>query len=161
MGDVVIEGYATSTLKDVTFENVHIKGGNSMRWAYSDGDVTFKNCVLEATSVYSVHFDGMKGNVLFEDCEIIGWTAMAGGAGHVTFDNCSIKDNGYYGLVRSYGDVDFIDCTFDVSGANTTDSYPEGLQAVDCTFELVNCTNVNGALEDLFNTGNGGVYNVQ
>ncbi len=60
-----------------------------------------------------------------------------------------------------HGDVDFIDCTFDVKGANYSDGYPEGLQAINCTFELENCTNVNGALEDLFSTGYGGVYNVK
>lgn len=166
MGDVMIEGMLTSTLQDVTFEGIKFSASNSMRWAYPKGEVVFKNCEFDGYGVYAIHFDTTNGNILFEDCDIKGWVAMGTGTGHVTFDGCTLIGNGSYGLIRSYVDTDIKDTTFDVSAVNTTDVYQDGMHAIGCTFEVTNCTNVNGTMEELVNVskndaGIDGVINIK
>ena len=117
---------------------------------------------FEGTSIYAIHYDGTTGaNITYKNCTIIGWAAITGGHNSLTFDGCKIYGNGTYGLIRVYGDTTIKNCTFDVADVNTTDAYQDGIHAVGCTITVENCTNVNGAIEDIFNTSNSGVINKQ
>lgn len=156
-GDVVFEGTLTNTLKDVEVKNVTFKGNNAQRWAYAKGDLVFEDCTFDADSVYAIHFDGTSGaDIVYKNCDITGWVAIAGGHNSLTFDGCTINGNGTYGVIRTYSDATIKNCTFDVDNVNTTDVYQDGIHAVGCTITVENCTNVNGNIEDLFNVSNAG-----
>ena len=151
---VLFEGTLTSTLEDLTLKNIHIRGGNAQRWAYAKGDLTFVNVIFEATSVYALHFDGITEgtNLLYEDCTIIGWAAMGGNPESCKFIGCTIKDNGTYGVIRTYFDTTIEECIFDVNGANPNDNFQDGIHAVEGAYVIVNgCTNVNGTMKDIVN----------
>lgn len=155
---VVSTATLSGTLNNATVQNVHIKAGNAQRWAYSKGNLVFEDCTFEATSVYAIHYDGLNGaNITYKNCTIIGWAAIGSGAAHVTFDGCKIYGNGRYGLIRLYSPSTIKNCVFDVSAVNTTDVYQDGIHAVDCVINVENVTNVNGAVEELFNTSGTGV----
>ena len=160
--DVVFNATLKGTLNNTTIKNVHIKNGNAQRWAYSRGTLVFEDCTFEATSVYAIHYDGLNGaNITYKNCKIIGWVAIGRGAEHITFDGCEIYGNGYYGVIRLYSPGTIKNCTFDVSAVNTTDVYQDGIHAVDCTITVENVTNVNGAVEDLFNISGTGKIEIQ
>ncbi len=127
-GEVLLEGTLSGTLEDITLKNLHIRGGNAQRWAYAKGDLLFENVTFEATSVYALHFDGIAEgtNLTYKDCTIIGWAAMGGSPASCVFEGCTIKDNGTYGVIRTYFDATIKDCTFDVDNANTEDVYEDG-----------------------------------
>ena len=151
---VLFEGTLTGTLEDLTLKNIHIRGGNAQRWAYAKGDLKFVNVIFEATSVYALHFDGITEgtNLLYDHCTIIGWAAMGGTPESCKFIGCTIKDNGTYGVIRTYFDTTIEGCTFDVDGANPNDNFQDGIHAVDGAYVIVNgCTNVNGTMEDIVN----------
>jgi hypothetical protein len=146
-------------MNNVTVQNVTIKGSNAQRYAYAKGDVVFENCTFEGTGVYAIHYDGTTGaNILYKNCKIVGWVAIAGGHNSLTFDGCEIYGNGAYGVIRTYGDATVKNCTFDVKNVNTNDGYQDGLHAVGCTITVENCKNVNGDVTDLFNTSSGGKF---
>ena len=151
---VLFEGTLSGALEDLTMKNIHIKGADAQRWAYAKGDLVFENVTFEATSVYALHFDGITEGttLLYKDCTIIGWAAMGGSPASCVFDGCTIKDNGRYGVIRTYFDTTIENCTFNVANANLTDIYQDGIHAVGGA-ELVvdNCTNENGDMEDLVN----------
>ena len=156
-GNVEFTNTLSGTLNNTTIKNVHIKAGNAQRWAYSRGDVVFENCTFEATSIYAIHYDGLNGaTITYKDCTIIGWAAIGSGATHVTFDGCTFKGNGTYGLIRLYSEGTIKNCTFDVADVNTNDIYQDGIHAVDCTITVENITNVNGEVDDLFNVSGTG-----
>lgn len=145
-----------------TFKNCTFTGKNALRYGYAGDTVVFEDCIITATSVYAVHFDGLTGkDITFKNCKITGWTAISGGANSLTFDGCEIYGNGTYGLIRSYSDATIKNCTFDVSKVNTKDGYQDGIHAVDSTITVENCTNVNGETKALFNVSNSGeiLYN--
>ena len=153
---VLLEGTLSGTLENLTLKNLHIKGGNAQRWAYAKGDLVFENVTFEATSVYALHFDGISAGttLLYKDCTIIGWAAMGGSPASCTFEGCTIKGNGTYGVVRTYFDTTFTNCTFDVDNVNTSDIYQDGIHAVSgATVTANGCTNVNGGMADLVNVG--------
>ena len=152
-GDVLLEGTIGGTLENLTLKNLHIKGGNAQRWAYAKGNLTFENVTFEATSVYALHFDGITAgaNLLYKDCTIIGWAAMSGSPASCVFDGCTIKDNGTYGVIRTYFDAEIKNCTFDVDEANTADVYQDGIHAVGATVKVNNCKNENGDIKDILN----------
>ena len=155
VGSVLFEGTLTGTLENLTLKNIHIKGGNAQRWAYGKGELVFENVTFEATSVYALHFDGIvEGTtILYKDCTIIGWAAMSGSPESVTFDGCTIKGNGSYGLIRTYFDATIKNCTFDVANVNTEDVYQDGIHAVnDAVVTVENCTNLNGEMKDIIET---------
>ena len=155
VGSVLFEGTLTGTLKNLTLKNIHIKGGNAQRWAYAEGELVFENVTFEATSVYALHFDGIvEGTtILYKDCTIIGWAAMSGSPASVTFDGCTIKGNGTYGLIRTYFNATIKNCTFDVSNVNTEDVYQDGIHAVnDAVVTVENCTNLNGEMKAIIET---------
>ena len=155
-GNVLFEGTLTNTLENLTMKNIYIKGGNAQRWAYAKGNLVFENVTFEATSVYALHFDGITegATLTYKDCTIIGWAAMSGSPASCTFDGCTFKGNGTYGLIRTYFDATIENCTFDVANVNTTDIYQDGIHAVDgATVTVNNCTNVNGNMKNVVNVG--------
>ena len=155
-GDVMFEGTLTGTLENLTLKNIHIKGGNAQRWAYAKGDLVFENVTFEATSVYALHFDGITegATLTYTDCTIIGWAAMSGSPASATFEGCTFKGNGTYGVIRVYFDATIENCTFDVANVNTNDSYEDGIHAVSGAVVTVeNCTNANGTMLNLVNVG--------
>ncbi len=155
--NVVIKGTLTSSLKNVTVKNVTFESGNAQRWAYASGNLTFEDCTFNGTSVYAIHYDGTtNADILYKNCEITGWVAIAGGHKSLTFDGCTINGNGAYGVIRTYDNATIKNCTFDVENVNKTDVYQDGIHAVDCTITVENCTNVNGNIEDLFNVSGTG-----
>lgn len=162
-GDVMFEGTLTGTLENLTMKNIHIKGGNAQRWAYAKGNLVFENVTFEATSVYALHFDGIAEgtNLTYKNCTIIGWAAMGGSPASCVFEGCTIKDNGTYGVIRTYFDAEIKDCTFDVANANTEDIYKDGIHAVDGAKVVVdNCTNANGDMKAIVNVGGSSVITV-
>ena len=135
----------TLTIANAKFENNGASYGNKV-----DGTVVFENCTFDA-DVYSIHFDGGKGKVVFNNCTLVGWCSF--GSVEVEMNNCTIKGNGKYALVRCYKDATLTNCTFDLSNADTTDKYAD---RIDCgsanptnTITLVGCTNVNGEMKDI------------
>ena len=162
-GNVLFEGTLSGTLENLTMKNIHIKGGNAQRWAYAKGNLLFENVTFEATSVYALHFDGITEgtNLTYKNCTIIGWAALGGSPASCVFDGCTIKDNGAYGVIRTYFDTTIENCTFDVANANTTDVYEDGIHAVEGANVVVdNCTNVNGEMKDLVNVSGASVVSV-
>ena len=153
-GNVLFEGTLSGTLENLTLKNLHIKGANAQRWAYAKGDLVFENVTFEATSIYALHFDGITegATLLYKDCTIIGWAAMSGSPASCVFDGCTIKDNGTYGVIRTYFDATIENCTFDVANANPNDVYQDGIHAVGGAEIVVNdCTNANGDMKDIVN----------
>ena len=151
---VILEGTLTGTLENLTMKNIHIKGANAQRWAYAKGNLLFENVTFEATSVYALHFDGITAgtNLTYKNCTIIGWAALGGSPASCTFEGCTIKGNGTYGLIRTYFNTTIQNCKFDVANVNTTDVYQDGIHAVDGAIVTVNsCTNVNGNMNDVVN----------
>ena len=164
-GEVVFEGTLTGTLENLTMKNIHIKGANAQRWAYAKGNLVFENVIFEATSVYALHFDGIAEgtNLTYKNCTIIGWAAMGGSPESCVFEGCTIKDNGTYGVIRTYFDAEIKNCTFDVANVNTNDAYQDGIHAVDGAEVVVDgCTNANenGTMKDLVNISGSSVITV-
>ncbi|MBR2041641.1 MAG: right-handed parallel beta-helix repeat-containing protein, partial [Oscillospiraceae bacterium] len=152
--NVVLEGYLSGTLENLTLKNLYIKGANAQRWAYAKGDLRFENVTFHATGVYALHFDGITegATLLYKDCTIIGWAAMSGSPASCEFNGCTFKDNGTYGVIRTYFDATIENCTFDVDDANPNDVYQDGIHAVDgAEVTVTNCINANGDMEDLLN----------
>ena len=158
-GAVMTGGALSNTIKNVTVKDVVFEGETAQRWAYAGGSVVFENCTFDASSVYAIHYDGTAGaDIVYKNCTIIGWAAIGGTPKSLTFENCTIYGNGAYGCVRVYGDASFKDCTFDVSNVYATDGFQDGIHAVDCTVTVENCTNVNGAIEDICHTSGTGAF---
>ena len=166
---VLLEGTLSGTLENVTLKNLHIKGGNAQRWAYAKGDLYFENVTFEATSVYAIHFDGITegANLLYKNCTIIGWAAMSGSPVSCIFENCTIKDNGTYGVIRTYFDATIENCTFDIRNANPDDVYQDGIHAVSGADLVVDgCTNIigdngeTGDMKDIVNVSGSSTVNV-
>ena len=154
-------GTAADQTINGTFKNCVFEGKNALRWCYAGETVVFENCVFNASSVYAIHFDGTTGkDITFKNCDITGWVAIAGGQKSLTFDGCTINGNGTYGVIRVYGDATIKDCTFDVDNVNTTDVYQDGIHAVGCTVDVINCKNANGDIKDLFNISDQGTINL-
>ena len=161
--NVLFEGTLSGTLENLTLKNLHIKGANAQRWAYAKGDLVFENVTFEATSVYALHFDGITegATLLYKDCTIIGWAAMSGSPASCVFDGCTFKDNGTYGVIRTYFDATIENCTFDVANANPDDVYQDGIHAVGGAEIVVNdCTNANGDMKDIVNVSDTSVVSV-
>jgi len=145
-------GSASNGTINGTFKNCTFEGSNAMRWAYAGKTVVFENCVFNATGVYAIHFDGTTDmDILFKNCKITGWVAIAGGQKSLVFDGCEIYGNGAYGVIRAYGDATIKNCTFDVADVNTADVFQDGIHAVGNTIKVENCTNVNGDMADIIN----------
>ena len=115
-----------------------------------DGTVIFENCTFDG-DVYSIHFDGGTGKVVFNNCILTGWCSFE--SVEVEMNNCNISGNGKYALIRCYKNATFTNCTFDLSDCDRTDKYAD---RIDCgsanptnTITLIGCTNVNGEMADI------------
>ena len=131
----------------VTIRNANVWGksyGNGV-----NGTVIFEGCTFNTSGAYSIHFDNGSGDVIFKNCHLYGWNSFGSSLNSVTFENCSLHGNGNYALIRSYVDLTLTDCTIDVSNANHTDVYSEGVETVnDATLTMTNtkyeASNTNG-----------------
>ena len=131
----------------VTIRNAEVSGksyGNGV-----DGTVIFDGCTFNNSGAYSIHFDSGSGDVIFKNCHLYGWNSFGSSLNSVTFENCSLHGNGTYALIRSYVTLTLTDCTIDVSNANHTDGYSEGVETVnDATLTMTNtkyeASNANG-----------------
>ena len=135
----------TLTIMNADFSNNGACYGNKV-----DGTVIFENCTFNA-DVYSIHFDGGNGKVIFNNCTLVGWCSF--GSVEVEMNNCNISGNGKYALIRCYKNATLTNCTFDLSNADRTDGYAD---RIDCgsanptnTITLIGCTNVNGTMADI------------
>jgi len=99
---------------------------------------------------------GVNSIMPYKDCTIIGWAAMGGSPASCVFDGCTIKDNGTYGVIRTYFNAEIKDCTFDVDGANPNDAYQDGIHSVGATIQVKECTNVNGDMKDIIDVSSEG-----
>lgn len=140
-------GTAVDQTINGVFKECTFTGVNAARWCYSGETVVFEDCVFDG-STYGVHFDGGANEVLFRNCTISGFNALAGTIKMTTFEGCTFKSNGKSGYngANLWGAAKMIGCefTFDGSAAN------EWIDCIDATktYELTNCT-VNGvALTD-------------
>ena len=131
----------------VTIRNANVSGksyGNGV-----NGTVIFEGCTFNNSGAYSIHFDNGSGDVIFKNCHLYGWNSFGSSLNSVTFENCTLEGNGSYALIRSYVTLTLTNCTIDVSNANHTDVYPEGVEAVnDATLTMTNtkyeASNANG-----------------
>ena len=135
-------GTAVDQTINGSFKGCKFEGSNAARWCYSGETVVFEDCEFSG-SVYGVHFDGGANDVIFRNCTISGFNALAGEITMVTFEGCTFKGNGKSGYngANLWGSAKMVNCefTFDGSTAN---------EWIDCigagnTYEFVNCT-VNG-----------------
>ena len=147
-------GTAVNETINGTFKNCTFEGTNGVRWAYAGETVVFEDCVFSG-STYGVHFDGGANDVIFRNCTISGFNALAGAIEMVTFEGCTFKSNGKSGYngANLWGSAKMVDCEFTFDGSC-------GNEWIDCigadkAYEFVNCT-VNGAA---FNESNFADYN--
>jgi len=143
-------GIAVTQTISGTFKDCVFEGSEALRWCYSNaGDtVVFENCVIK-TDFRGVHFDNMKGNVIFKNCEINGFNAI-GGEGTVTFENCTFgNDKSYYNGLNMYSNINLIDCTFNYLSGKTNFIDMEGTGK---TLTITNCkATLDGVETDIAN----------
>ena len=133
-GDTSASGTINGNFKDCTFTG----GAEGVRWCYTTAGktVVFENCVFEAT-LRGIHFDSMDGDVIFRNCVINGFNAY-GGTGTATFENCTFgNDQSRYNGLNIYANTVLKDCTFNyISGkTNFID-----MEANGKTLTIINCT---------------------
>ncbi|MBO7284298.1 MAG: hypothetical protein J6U71_04465, partial [Bacteroidales bacterium] len=101
-----------------TFKNCEFIGAEALRWCYSEQGkpVVFEDCVIK-TDFRGFHFDDMKGDVTFKNCEIAGFNAY-GGQGTIKFEGCTFtNDESSYNGLNIYANTIVEDCSFEfVSG---------------------------------------------
>jgi len=130
-------GTAVTQTVSGTFKDCVFEGSEALRWCYSNAGetVVFENCVIK-TDFRGVHFDNMKGDVIFKNCEINGFNAI-GGAGTVTFENCTFgNDKSSYNGLNMYSNINLINCTFNYVSGKTNFIDMEGTGK---TLAITNC----------------------
>lgn len=144
------DGQAVSGTIDGTFKNCVFEGSEALRWCYTDADdeAVFENCVIE-TDFRGFHFDDMKGNVIFKNCEINGFNAYSG-TGKMTFIDCTFgSDESAYTGLNIYSDTELINCTFNYTSGHTNFIDMEGTGK---TLTITNCTaTLDGAAANVVN----------
>ena len=114
----------------VTIRNANVNDqsyGNAV-----NGTVIFEDCIFNNPSgAYSIHFDAGSGDVIFKNCDLYGWNSFGSTLNSVSFENCTLKGNGKYALIRSYVALTMKNCTINTSKADHTDAYSEGVEAVN------------------------------
>ena len=135
-------GSAVDQTINGSFKGCKFEGSNASRWCYAGETVVFEDCEFSG-SVYGVHFDGGANDVIFRNCTISGFNALAGEITMVTFEGCTFKGNGKSGYngANLWGSAKMVNCEFTFDGTT-------GNEWIDCigasnTYEFVNCT-VNG-----------------
>ena len=139
----------------ITISNANVSGksyGNGV-----DGTVIFENCTFTNTGAYSIHFDNGSGDVIFKNCTLYGWNSFGSTLNSVSFYDSALYGNGKYALIRSYVDLYLENCTYDISNADHTDAYTEGIEAVNgAELEMVNCSKVLASAEAFIGATEGG-----
>ena len=114
----------------VTIRNANVNDqsyGNAV-----NGTVIFENCVFNnPNGAYSIHFDDGSGDVIFKNCDLYGWNSFGSSLNSVSFENCTLNGNGMYALIRSYVDLTMKNCTINISDADHTDAYGEGVHVTN------------------------------
>ena len=135
-------GTAVDQTINGSFKGCKFEGSNAARWCYAGETVVFEDCEFSG-SVYGVHFDGGANDVIFRNCTLSGFNALAGEVSMVTFEGCTFKGNGKSGYngANLWGSAKMVNCEFTFDGTT-------GNEWIDCigagnTYEFVNCT-VNG-----------------
>ena len=138
-----ITGYINA--KNVLIENCYVEGQRAFRNCYTTGLVTFKDSTLIGT-VYGIHFDGSAGGeIVIDNCTIVGWTSFARTIKKVTMTETKFEE-GNYNYVRFYQEEVVIeDCTFNEEMAIDISN---DVQNADVTVN--NSTFAGGTIEDLF-----------
>ena len=97
--------------KNVTIDGCSLVGSNGLYQSYTSGLVTFKNSYIKG-GTYGIHFDGNAGgNIVIENCTVIGWTSFAGTIENVAISGTTFAE-GNYNQLRFYQNAQFTDCTF-------------------------------------------------
>ena len=97
--------------KDVVVDGCKVVGNNGFRSCYTSGTVTFKNSYIKG-GTYGIHFDGNAGgNIVIENCTVIGWTSFAGTIENVAISGTTFAE-GNYNQLRLYQNATITDCTF-------------------------------------------------
>ncbi len=139
----------------ITISNANVSGksyGNGV-----DGTVIFENCTFTNTGAYSIHFDNGAGDVIFKNCTLYGWNSFGSSLNSVSLYDSALYGNGTYALIRSYVDLYLENCTYDISKADHTDAYSEGIEAVSgAKLEMVNCFEVLSSAEAFIGATEGG-----
>ena len=120
------------------FKNCTFTGSEALRWCYSEAGKTtvFENCVIK-TDFRGFHYDGMKGDVIFRNCEINGFNAYSGD-GTVTFEGCTFGcDKSRYNGLNIYSNTNIVNCTFNYVSGKTNFIDMEGTGK---TLTITNCT---------------------
>ena len=96
-----------------------------MSWMYIN-NATFTNCTFNSTGA-AVHYDEIKGDVVFNDCTFTAGKVQLGAGGTVTFNNCEFADTASTNIwsdngIRVYSPAEFNGCEFNnrvvLAGAN-------------------------------------------
>ncbi len=96
-----------------------------MNWMYIN-NATFTNCTFNSTGA-AVHYDEIKGSVVFNNCTFTAGKVQLGAGGAVTFNNCEFADTASTNIwsdngIRVYSPAEFNDCEFNnrvvLAGAN-------------------------------------------
>jgi len=131
-------GQAVSGTVAGTYKNCVFEGNETLRWCYTEAGETlvFENCVFK-TDFRGIHFDGMDGNVIFKNCVINGFNAYSG-SGTMTFEGCTFgyDDSSYNGL-NIYSNTVLINCTFNYVSGKTNFIDMEGTGK---TLTITGCT---------------------
>ncbi len=140
-----VSGTINGTLKDCVFDS-----GEALRWCYTNEGTTtvFENCEVK-TNFRGIHFDDMKGDIIFKNCKINGFNAF-GGTGTVTFENCTFDhDASSYNGLNLYVNTIIKSSTF-VFKSGKTDFVD--LEAEGLTLTITNCTaTLDGTATDIAN----------
>ena len=120
--------------KNVTIDGCSLVGSNGLYQSYTSGTVTFKNSYIKG-GTYGIHFDGNAGgNIVIENCTVIGWTSFAG-----TIENVAISgttfDEGNYNQLRLYQNAQLTDCTFNEKMNIDWGSSNKTAEFTDCSVE--------------------------
>ena len=165
MGNTINLNYGLNTTAvpagtTVTIANANVSGksyGNGV-----NGTILFENCTFTNTGAYSIHFDNGTGDIIFNDCVLEGWCSFGSTINSVTMNDCTIKGNAKYAMVRFYQNAELNNCYIDCSNAVLSDVYTDGISAVTpdsyadgefITVKLNSCTVVYAEYE----RSNGGV----
>lgn len=125
------------TGKTVTVKNAKFEGKS--KWNYANGTLVFDNCSFNnPNAAWSLHFDGGKGKLVFNNSKISGYAAFAGTLSSIEMNNTTIEGNGTYAMFRAYTDTTMNNCTIDCSN-NDHSWYVEGLSICTATLTLNNC----------------------
>ena len=130
---------ANIVIKNIIFSN---PGGYGLRNCYSsNGPVSFENCTFDAWA-YGVHFDGLKNDVSFTDCNFKGWNSFADNGGKLYFTNCTFDTGTDFAELRPYGNTVMTGCSITEAFVEKGKSGDMGLESTGSNrlFQIDDCT---------------------